>query len=113
MTAKLGKQHHGSLHKSQQSLGAWEAVHNTQGMWRFIDTLLEHGPQQMVGSDCSRSQQKARKIKLHLWHQIDEKPSSRKESLMELQDSRDYITHKAEKRVVGPEVVHHLRTLLL
>ncbi len=57
MTANLGKQHHGLLHKSQQSLGAWEAVHNTQGMWRFIDTLLEHGPQQMVGSDCSRSQQ--------------------------------------------------------
>jgi len=31
-----------------------------QWMWRFIDTLLEHGPQLMVGSDCFRFQQKAK-----------------------------------------------------
>ncbi len=74
-------------------------------MWRFIGTLLE----QMVGSDCSVSQQKARKGKATPFGvTFIEKPSSRKQSLMELQDSTDHMLHNAVKGWAGPEVVRCL-----
>ena len=61
-------------------------------MWRFIDTLLEPTPFGVT---------------------FVEKPSSRKQSLMELQDSTDHIKHKTVKGWASLKVVHCLQTLLL